>query len=161
MARCLLRDHHPADARRLLSPFLLDETRQQNVPKPMIAGMRYLIALAFAEESLHSTTSRLADDGFVSFQSAALEMPFYLDEISTPAKSRDEKASAPALKLKKESDAFETLVLCAEQNDQSAANLLDRLATIGRSHFAPRAAKLASGGVARANRGPLRSRLPI
>jgi tetratricopeptide (TPR) repeat protein len=127
-ARCLLRDHHPVDARRLLSPFLLDETRQQNVPAPMIATMRYLIALAFAEETLHPATPRITDDGFDSVNIVSLEIPFFLDEIGTPAKSRDERKAAPALSLQKQTNALQTVVLSAEQNEQPAFNLLDRLA---------------------------------
>jgi tetratricopeptide (TPR) repeat protein len=128
MARCLLRDHHPADARRLLSPFLLDDARVRGVPAPMIVGMRYLIALAFAEEILHPATFRLADDSFVSFDGASLEIPFYLDAINVPAKSRDEKTIAPALSLKKQENPVESVVLCVEQNEQSAVKLLDHLA---------------------------------
>ena len=128
-ARCLLREHHPAEARRLLSPFLLDEERQEGVPTPMIAGIRYLIALAFAEDSLCAARSLLADDGFVSFNSPSLEIPFYFDEISKSAKLGEEKKILPALSLKQEPNAFETVVLCANQSEQPAVNLLDHLAS--------------------------------
>ncbi len=128
MARCALREHHPADARRLLSPYLLDETRQQNVPAPMIAGMRFLIALAFAEEFLHPAKPHRADDDFISFTAASLEIPFYLDEISTPVKSRVEKKITPAWSLKKQANVMETVVLSAEQNEQPAFHVLEGLA---------------------------------
>ena len=132
MAHCLLRDHHPAEARRLLYPFLLDETRQQGVPPPLLTGMRYLIALAFAQETLHSATPALSDDGFVPFTIASLEIPFYFDEISTSAKATPEmrvETLAPPLSLKKQLNPPETIVLRVEQCDQPVCTLLDRLAT--------------------------------
>ena len=53
VARCLLRDQHPADARGLLSPFLLDEARQQGRAGDVCApACGYLVGLAFAQETL-------------------------------------------------------------------------------------------------------------
>ena len=155
MARCLLRDHHPAEARRLLSPFLLDEARQQGVPAPLLSGMRYLVALAFAQDTLPSAAPPLGEDGFVSFTIASLETPFYFDEISASAKPPPEQTVetlAPPLSLKKQLHPPETIILRVEQSDQPAYALLDRLATEGgmrpdwtaeaRKHLADRSLRL-------------------
>jgi tetratricopeptide (TPR) repeat protein len=132
VARCLVRGQHPAEARQLLYPFVLDEARQQGVPAPLLTGMRYLIALAFAQETLHTATPRLDNERLLSYTSVSLEMPFYLDEISTSAKTREEKmveTLAPPLSLQKLKTPAETLILRVEQGEQPVCTLLDHLAT--------------------------------
>jgi tetratricopeptide (TPR) repeat protein len=132
MARCLLRDRHPADARRLLSAFLLDEARQQDVPEPLRAGMRYLVALALAQESWDAARTLKEDDGFVSVNAASLEIPFYFDEITASSRARQEMAVetfAPPLSLKNQLNPVETIVLRVDQSDQPVVPLLDNLVT--------------------------------
>ena len=160
MARCLLRGQQPVDARRLLSPFLLDEARQQDVPAPLRNGVRCLVALAFAQETSHPATSKVDNDRLVPFSSATLLVPFYFDEIGAVAKAREEKTVetlAPPSSLQKNANPAETVVLRIEQAEQPVAALLDRLAAdagmrtewtagsqeaSGRSHAAALVAKL-------------------
>src|SRR5207253_1406223 len=94
MARCLLRQNHAAEARRLVYPLLFDETRQQGLPDVFVADARYLVALSLARATLGSAAVPLWDDSPVSFAVAALEIPLYLDELGLPGKSQPMANSA-------------------------------------------------------------------
>src|SRR5207248_2125556 len=78
MARCLLRQDHPAEARQLLSPFLLDEARQEAAPDVFVTDAYYLVALSLA----HRSASRSAPDDPISYASLPLETPMHLDDLA-------------------------------------------------------------------------------
>ena len=130
MARCHLRDNHPIEARRLLSPFLLDEERHKGIPQTLLAGVRYLNALAFAQETLPASAAGQPDDRPISFSAVGLEVPFYLEELGPTTEASKEiqvETLAPPLRLQRQNDPRDTLVLRIELTEQPAWKLFDRL----------------------------------
>jgi tetratricopeptide (TPR) repeat protein len=131
IARCLLRGDHPADARRLLYPFVHDEARQVSMPPTLLAGARSIIALAFAREANPPAPASPYDDVPVAFLCTALDAPYYLDEIA-PSASRDAEpvveTIVPPLRVRKREGTREAIVERVELDEPSAWKLLDRLA---------------------------------
>ena len=131
MARCRLRQKRPGEARRLLYPFLFDETRHQNVPTVFVTDAYYLVALSHALENSASNAERLFHDAPISFASVPLEVPIYLDDAVAVDPRHDHVAAVPIpvpLVVQKRSETEPMLVLCAERSGQPAADFLDQLA---------------------------------
>jgi tetratricopeptide (TPR) repeat protein len=129
MARCLLYQNQPAEARRLLYPLLFDETRQQNVPAAFSADAHYLSALALARAADNPST-RLADDNPVAFYAIRLEFPFYLDAVGLTMEPQ-EQTTAPKqetpLRAQKTADTKPAQVQKVERTGP-ASDVLDQLA---------------------------------
>ena len=133
MARCLLQRNEPGQARRLLFPFLFDESRHQNVPEAFVVDARYLTALAWARQSLAPATDRIVDDNPVSFFAVPLEIPFYLDEVGLTAKKGGAAAVAKKplpLAVKPRTDKQPALILTVDQTGEPAWQLFDLLANV-------------------------------
>jgi tetratricopeptide (TPR) repeat protein len=131
MARCLIRQNQPADARRLLYPFLFDEIRQQQVPALFVYDMRYLAALAMARQGLNPAPAALADDSAVSCFSVPLEIPFHLEDLGLAALAQEHKGpvkKAPQLVVRKRTPTQPAVVLTVDQALQPAHALFDLLA---------------------------------
>ena len=61
LARCLFRQGQFAECRRLLYPFLFDESRQSDIPRTFVADARYLIALALSREAMQPAEAQKKD----------------------------------------------------------------------------------------------------
>ncbi len=83
LARCLFRQGQFADARRVLYPFLFDESRQRDLPRTFAADARYLVALALSREAMAPKVEKTAGEGPISVSTIGLEIPYYLDELGS------------------------------------------------------------------------------
>jgi tetratricopeptide (TPR) repeat protein len=132
MARCLLRRNQPAEARRLLYPFVLDEKRRSGSFPPLVSDARYLIALAFVREGMNSEPELVTEDRPVAYTVAALYFPFYLEETSSRGQEKKEVLPETPNPLPPVHGAKEQLPAptpnVVERPEQSAKELLDQLA---------------------------------
>ncbi|HZZ78301.1 MAG TPA: tetratricopeptide repeat protein [Gemmataceae bacterium] len=127
MARCLLRQNRGDEARLLLIPFLLDETRQKEVHEDIVTEAFYLLALSLADRSADQ------EEPF-SFAGIPLEPLMHLEEIVDGAVDRDDVVATPKaspLRVQKGQGSDTTTVLSAEQPNRPAFELLTELATEG------------------------------
>ena len=134
MARCLLCQGSPIEARRVLYPFLLDERRHQNLPEAFVNDACYLAALSLAHERVDFASKQLAQDSPISFASVPLQTRSYLDEIAleVPARVESSGVTIPVpLAVRKRSNNEPAIVLCVEQTEQLAWDLLTQLAVEG------------------------------
>jgi tetratricopeptide (TPR) repeat protein len=131
MARCLLRQKRPVEARRLLYPFLFDEMRHQNAPPVFVTDAYYLVALSHAHEGAARDGERLFQDDPISFASVPLEVRIYLEDPVPGEPKRGEAAAPVPLVVQKRSESEPALVLSAEQSGQPALELLEKLAAAG------------------------------
>ncbi len=100
MARCLLRTRQPGQARRLLYPYIFDETFAPDMPADFRVDAHILIALAGGREIQDGSVrdndpnrelgAALKFDRLVSMASLSLEIPFYLEEVGLPVKTAKE-----------------------------------------------------------------------
>lgn len=133
LGRCLLRRHHGAAARLLLVPLVLSEGRQ-GPSAPLAAGARFLVALALADDLMHSSGEPTAEDDLVSFDAGSLEIPNYLDDLGPMLKPAADKKTGAALTLRKQADPLDTLIVSADEEEQPVRTLLDRLITAAGLH---------------------------
>src|SRR5205814_3978484 len=94
----------------------------------------YLAALSLARDGVDGADKRLAHDAPVSFASVPLQIRTYLDEIAVevPARVDAEGVSIPAPSVvRKRSKDELAMVLCVEQTEQPACELLTQLAAEG------------------------------
>jgi len=134
MARCLLRQNQPAEARQLLYPFLFDETRLEGMPPIFVSDARYLTALTLTREATPKNSPGLNHNEFVPFSMTALETPFYFDEIAvagTARPSADANTKSVPLLVQKSSAKQSAILLQIQRTEQPAWKLLDQLALEG------------------------------
>ncbi len=82
VSRCLLMKNNAIEARQVLYPFLLNESKQQGMPGAFVVEARHLVALALARGTHPVTTNRLELDQLASFTEAAFVATQYLEETA-------------------------------------------------------------------------------
>ncbi len=130
MARCMLRHNRPIEARRLLGPFLFDESRRKDLSEDLTIDAYYLVALSLACDG----PMLVGEDELLSFAAIPLEAQLHLDEIADGVAPRQVVAGVPnpvPLVVKKATPNEPALVRCAVQPDRAAVDLLTELATEG------------------------------
>ena len=128
LARCLFCQGKFAEARRLLYPFLFDESRQRNLPQAFVSDARYLLALSLSREAMEAIRAGSVSDGppaakpgwkeeekgkeserqtdspghwqLTTVSSIGLEIPYYLDELRVPAMPPTQSASEKPVEKK-------------------------------------------------------------
>lgn len=132
IARCLLRNQHPLEARQQLYPFLLDDTRVRDVPAVLVSEMRYLIALARAREGTMTETEPLPLDGILPAASVGLDTPIFLEEVALPmSPALEGKSPVPLpvpMAVQKGNAGQAAKVLAIDRTVAPASELLDELA---------------------------------
>ena len=108
MARCLLRQKEASAARRLLLPSLLDQSRHRSSPELLAGHARLLVALSFAHDAqptvpaVNKKPTLLLVDEFLSATSIPLDVPLFLDEITTrPAAAKNVEVPKEPIDLEK------------------------------------------------------------
>ena len=133
MARCLLRQNRPVEARRLLYPFMFDERRHTGLSNALPTDACYLIGLSLAAENALLSPARLRHDAPVSFASVPLEVRIHFDDLA--AETPNTKPAAVTipvpLVVQKRTKSEPALVLSAERTDLPPLELLTKLATEG------------------------------
>jgi tetratricopeptide (TPR) repeat protein len=135
MSRCLLMSNSLHEARQILYPVLLNESRQRGIPAPFFAEARSLIALSLARETHPMTPDRHGLERLATFMDIAASVPFYLDETARPIVAAVEgEAAVKVAPIVVEPGNGEKLAfaLHVEQYSQSPKELLERLASDAR-----------------------------
>jgi tetratricopeptide (TPR) repeat protein len=132
MARCLLRQNRPAEARQVIYPFLFDERRHAGLSQAPAADAWHLVGLSLAAENIRNSAKPRNDDP-VTFTSIPLELRIHLDDLVGDAATA--KAGAVTIPVpivvQKRTKAEPALVVSAERRDLPPVELLTQLASDG------------------------------
>jgi len=131
VARCLLRQSHPLQARRLCVPILMDEEKHQSIPPPMLAEAHHLVALSFAQESHPTPSAKQSIKDIATYLAAELEPSYYLDEISIrkkdPPAPKDDAVRVSKMVLQKQEDCNAAILQKLTQVEMDAKETFDRI----------------------------------
>src|SRR5262249_30269794 len=133
MARCLMRQNRPVEARRLVYSFIFDERRHAGLTHALPTDAWYLIGLSFAAENGAQTRARLRHDDQITFTAVPLDAQHHLDDLvaEAPARKADAVPIPAPLVVQKPTKSEPALVLNAERADLPPMELLRQLATEG------------------------------
>ncbi len=134
VASCLMRSQNHIDARKLLSALLLDESIHDKVPSSLVSDAKYLFALSLSRQAFAEVTNRATQEQIAPFTDVAIEIPFYLDEITKLVPQPKKEVVGPPLApflVDKRADGRDAFVRNIEQTAQPARQLLDKLLSAG------------------------------
>ena len=129
LARSLFAQNEPAEARRLLTPFLLDDARLAGTPPQFRADAKYLVALSHCRETARDPGKALTDDAPVSSSVIPLDAPLYLEDLAPLPPSKEPEKKPPSdLVVKKGTAKNPAMIVHVERSEASADTLLDAIA---------------------------------